>query len=101
MPLEGFGSEVSLTAIVLLGLKVARDFLKERGEKKQAITVANTNGVNPKSGTSTNLVLHVLKEHGEKLKECGEQFRVLNKDVTDVKINLAEINTKLNMKQGG
>lgn len=95
MPLDGFGSEVSLTAIILLGFKVARDFIKERREHTRAVQVVNGNNRHnpgPKSGgTSTDLVLHVLEEH-------GEQLHTLNKDMTNVKVNLAKINTKLEIK---
>ena len=98
MPLEGFGSEMSVGAIVLVALKVARDYLKERGERKHAIKVVNGNrdpsdqrrNANPGKGgnaSSTNLVLHVLEEHGEKLHK-------LTDDVTAIKINLAEVNTR-------
>ena len=101
MPLEGFGSEASLTAIVLLGLKVARDYIKERRERKSAAKVVNggnpgnpgrRNNPRPSSGgTSTDLVLHELKSH-------GDQLRKLNDDMTDVKVNLAKVNTKLEIK---
>ncbi len=108
MSLEGFGSEVSITAIVLLALKVARDFVKERREKRYAVKVANGNpgnrnpgngnpGIhNPnnrnRGGTSTDLVLHMLEEHGEKLHK-------LERDMTLVRVDLAKVETRLNMKE--
>ena len=101
--MEGFGSEVSLTAIVLLALKVARDFVKERRERRYAVKVVNGNpgNRNPsvhnpnnrnRGGTSTDLVLHMLEEHGEKLHN-------LEGDMTLVRVDLAKVKTRLNMKE--
>lgn len=108
--MEGFGSEVSITAIVLLALKVARDFVKERRERQNAVKVANGNpgnrnpgngnpGIhNPnnrnlgRGGTSTDLVLHMLEEHGEKLHN-------LEGNMTLVRVDLAKVKTRLNMKE--
>ena len=103
--MEGFGSEVSITAIALLALKVLRDFVKERREKQHAVKVINGGGSNPnrnnpgnrnpgnsRSGTSTDLVLHLLEEHGEKLHN-------LESSMMDVRVKLAKVETKLNMKK--
>ena len=98
--MEGFGSEVSVAAIVLLALKVVRDFTKERREKQHAVKVINGGGNNPnrnnpgnrRGGTSTDLVLHLLEEHGEKLHN-------LESSMTNVRVKLAKVETKLNMKK--
>lgn len=95
MALEGFGSELSLTAIILLGLRVIRDIIKERREKKRAIQVVNGDheSHNPgKNSTSTDLVLHLLEEHGEKLTKLEEGQRKSD-------VRLAVIETRLNMKE--
>lgn len=98
--LEGFGSEASLGAIILLGIKVLRDFVKERREREHAVKVVHSNGGNNpgKGGSSTNLVLHVLDEHGKQLHKLDKGVIELNKDLTDVKVNLAKVNTKLEIK---
>lgn len=100
--MDGFGSEASLTAILLLGLKVLRDFLKERREKEYAVKVVHSNGSsNPGKGTSsTNLVLYVLDEHGKQLQGLNENIVGINRELTSVQVNLAKINTKLEIKGG-
>lgn len=96
MALEGFGSELSLTAIVLLGLRVIRDIIKERREKKRAIQVVNgdheSHNPGKKNSTSTDLVLHLLEEHGEKLTKLEESARKSD-------VRLAVVETRLNMKE--
>jgi hypothetical protein len=108
--MEGFGSEVTTGAIVLLLLNVARAYIKERRERRHAVKVINGSGGghnsrnpsnrnpgnrnpgNGRGGTSTDLVLHLLEEHGEKLHKLDE-------DMTDVRVELAKIETRLNMKE--
>ena len=107
--MEGFGSEVSTAAIVLLVLKVARDFIKERRGRRHAVQIINGGGGghsrnpsnrnpgnrnpgNGRGGTSTDLVLHLLEEHGEKLHN-------LESSMMDVRVKLAKVETKLNMKK--
>lgn len=109
MPLEGFGSEVSLTAIVLLALKVARDYVKERRERQYAVKIingnpgksesSNRNGKVNVSGTSTNIVLHVLDEQGGHIRKLEKDISKLGEDMTTVRVDLAKVKTRLNMKE--
>lgn len=103
--MEGFGSEVSIATVALLALKVARDFVKERREKQHAVKVINgDNRGNPgnnlgKGGSSTGIVLHMLKEHGEKLHKLDENFHKLEEGMMNVRVDLAKIETRLDMKE--
>ena len=106
MALEGFGSELSIGAIIVLALKVLRDFVKERKEKQHAVKVINGgNRGNPgnhglsRGDTSTNIVLHVLEEHGQKLDKLDGDVHKLEEEMTNVRIELAGVRTKVNMKE--
>jgi len=92
--MEGFGSELSLTAVALIIGKWIKEVLVARRERKRVVKVVESNGGNPgpdKGGSSTSLVLHLVTEHGVKLTDLG-------KDMTKVKVNLAKVNTKLDIK---
>lgn len=84
--MEGFGSEVSILAIVMLALKVARDWQTKRRELK-AVEPIRSNPIS-KGETSTNIILHELYKHGERLERITE-------DQVDMRVDIAVIKTKL------
>ena len=104
--MDGFGSELSFAAVLMIIAKVAADIIVKWRERKQVVEVVNGNnrqngeGGNPvKSGsTSTNLMLYMLKQQEAKLEKLDGGVTKLNEEMTDVKVDIGKIKTKLEMK---
>lgn len=103
MALEGFGSELSLTAILMIIVKALSDIYMKRREKQRVVEVVNSSGGNPAKGnpakdaTSMDLILYKVKENCKKLDTHSVELKELGKDMTAVKVNLGKINTKLDI----
>lgn len=86
--MQGFGSELSIAAVILALAKIFRDVYVEWKAKREVVRVVNSNSNPGKGSTSTNLTLHLLNDH-------SKQLVSLNSDMVEVKIDIAKINTKL------
>jgi hypothetical protein len=96
--MDGFGSELSLTAIALFITKSIVDIYMKRREKKRVVEGVNSSGNNPAKGaTSTDLMLYRVKEHSEKLKEHSADIKEIGINMGKINVNLAKINTKLDV----
>lgn len=94
--MDGLGTELGICSTLLILAKIGRDIYVEWSQKKKAVKVANGNPGNPAppanpGGSSSNIVLHLLNEHGVKLRELGNEM-------TRVQVNLGKVNQKLDIQ---
>lgn len=100
--MDGLGTELGIGSGLLIIGKIVADIIREWRAKKQAVKVveANGNAGNPvkRSGTSSNLTLHLLDEHGRKLEEHTQDFKSINKGLGRIDVRLTKIETKMEIQ---
>lgn len=104
--MEGFGSELSLVALFTIIAKVVADIVVKYRERRQVVEIVKSNNRNKGEpdnpvkggGTSTNLMLYMAKEQESKLEKLDGGVTKLNAEMTEVKVDIGKIKTKLEMK---